>query len=58
MSVHFPREFYLEKLRASRGKEKGAVIRQARKAGVEILGPDINLSQAEAACLKAGFTWA
>lgn len=48
LSVHFPREFYLEKLRASRGKEKGAVIRQARKAGVEILGPDINLSQAEA----------
>lgn len=48
LSVHFPREFYLEKLRASRGKEKGAIIRQARKAGVEVLVPDINLSQAEA----------
>ena len=38
----------MEKLRASRGKEKGAIIRQARKAGVEVLGPDINLSQSEA----------
>ncbi|WP_201330018.1 DNA polymerase III subunit alpha, partial [Lactobacillus nasalidis] len=48
LAVHFPREFYLEKIRSSRAKEKGAVIQQARRAGVEVFGPDINLSQGEA----------
>lgn len=52
LEVHFPREFFVEMLDQSRGKDREQAINDARQLGVAVFGPDINQSKSTFSLVK------
>lgn len=46
--VHYPQEFFLVQFGKSRGKDLGKYYGEAQKFGLQVFGPDINHSEANA----------